>query len=497
MLLLLLSITISVSAANISDHPVNPSQKEVWEFERQLNLESKSVLDDYQIYLTLTQITAPALNAAAKWKLTPDSGHGSITYLYVELLMKDYSTSYTTVWMREYSSNNIPSNIETCVIVTSGEYMLFVTADYSDGTVGRASIEFSISGTSALTAKVAQIVSSCTKSSEWETALCLHDWLTHNMYYDDTFEYYGADGALLRGYGVCDSYSKAYFMLCQKAGIPVGRVLSDNHAWNIIKLNGKWYYVDVTWDDPWSDWVPVSGYEHHDYFCLDEETLTIDHTILGYEGEYGLCTSLEMNYFVVTGEWKNWAVHSSYTNKFVPVIDDISRAFEYYGETSYTINKDTTIYCEYREGFGRSCFGFNEVSYNILKFALPLAAADFRESDGTPMNVKITQSPFTVTLLTPIDILRLPDHLYIIESKSFYGIGAEKVILPGCCLKIESQAFADSKVKKVIIPDDSALYDSANIADDAFANCSGLIFVTKNEAAIEYAQSHGITVRNK
>lgn len=490
LVLLLLSIVMGVSASDTPEHPVDPNQRKIWETERRLNLESKSVPNDYQNNLSLTQITAPAMNKAPKWAINPASGHGSIISLEVGLLMKDYSTKYSYVYSKEYYSD-IPSTAETCVILTSGEYMISVEALYSDYTSGTVQLTFTVSGTNVLSAKVTEIVNSCKKSSDWETALCLHDWIAHHMVYDGSTGFYGADGALLRGYGVCDSYSKAFFMLCQKAGIPVGRVTGGNHAWNIIKINGKWYHVDVTWDDGDDDRVPV-GYT---YFCVNEETISIDHTIEKYEGEYGPSTSLDMNYYVVTGEWKNWPVYSSYTYEVVPLIDDIVMTFEDYGETTYTIDENSSLSCYQTDDGGIFCFGSNDIRLNILSYALPLAAADIKESDGTPMNVEISQSPLTITLLTPINVIRLPENITTIESQSFSGIGAKKVVLPRSCWKIESLAFAGSKVKTVVFPKYISIYNSTDIADDAFANCSGLIFVTTNEAVIEYAQSHGITVR--
>jgi hypothetical protein len=57
---------------------------------------------------------------------------------------------------------------------------------------------------------------------------------------------------------VCEGYAKAFKVLCDEAGIPcvvvTGTGINDsgsqNHMWNYVKLNGKWYAVDVTWNDP-------------------------------------------------------------------------------------------------------------------------------------------------------------------------------------------------------------------------------------------------------
>lgn len=57
-------------------------------------------------------------------------------------------------------------------------------------------------------------------------------------------------------YAVCDGYSKAFLLLCEKEGIECVVVLGTslpnlvNHAWNYVKMDdGKWYGMDVTWND--------------------------------------------------------------------------------------------------------------------------------------------------------------------------------------------------------------------------------------------------------
>ncbi|MDR1954914.1 MAG: hypothetical protein LBP82_03055 [Candidatus Methanoplasma sp.] len=80
-----------------------------------------------------------------------------------------------------------------------------------------------------------------------------------NMGKDDESRFaHDAYGALADSshYAVCDGYSKAFLLLCEKEGIECvvvnGTSLKDkiNHAWNYVKLdNGKWYGIDVTWND--------------------------------------------------------------------------------------------------------------------------------------------------------------------------------------------------------------------------------------------------------
>lgn len=57
--------------------------------------------------------------------------------------------------------------------------------------------------------------------------------------------------ALTKNEAVCDGYAKAFDFLCKKAGLESVYVSAKDlsHAWNMIRINGKWYHVDVTWMD--------------------------------------------------------------------------------------------------------------------------------------------------------------------------------------------------------------------------------------------------------
>ena len=67
-----------------------------------------------------------------------------------------------------------------------------------------------------------------------------------------------AYGALFENYAVCDGYSRLVKMMCDDMGIECRIVVGDvngggGHAWNLVKVDGQWYHLDVTWDDGGSD----------------------------------------------------------------------------------------------------------------------------------------------------------------------------------------------------------------------------------------------------
>lgn len=115
--------------------------------------------------------------------------------------------------------------------------------------------------------------------SEYDQVKAFHDWLVNNTEYDFTFSEssYDAAGPLLYGRAVCDGYSKALDLLCYLSGIECLRINGESngggHAWNKVKIDGQWYNVDVTWDDPVST-RPILRY---DYFLISDSALAADH----------------------------------------------------------------------------------------------------------------------------------------------------------------------------------------------------------------------------
>lgn len=91
------------------------------------------------------------------------------------------------------------------------------------------------------------------KSSDYEKELFVHDALVKRVDYNT-----GADmnqsaySAIVNGKSVCAGYARAFQYLMQQLGIPCYYCTGysgGDHAWNIVKLDGKYVNVDVTWDD--------------------------------------------------------------------------------------------------------------------------------------------------------------------------------------------------------------------------------------------------------
>ena len=73
------------------------------------------------------------------------------------------------------------------------------------------------------------------------------DYLVRYMQYDRRYD--TAYDAFRKRRGNCMAYSYAFLRLMQELEVPCVYVSSEHHAWNMVKLKNRWYYVDVTWED--------------------------------------------------------------------------------------------------------------------------------------------------------------------------------------------------------------------------------------------------------
>lgn len=92
-----------------------------------------------------------------------------------------------------------------------------------------------------------------------QKAQALHDYLVRTVAYDqralsnaEPASSHNPYGALCLGTAVCEGYARAYQLLLEQVGVSCAYVSSESmaHGWNMVELDGAWYHVDVTWDDP-------------------------------------------------------------------------------------------------------------------------------------------------------------------------------------------------------------------------------------------------------
>lgn len=143
------------------------------------------------------------------------------------------------------------------------------------------------------------------KCSDAEKIKKIHDYLCNKVdYYDNTVvlgenSCHSAYSALMGGKTVCQGYATAFYALCIQAGISARCVpgiaypngaSSGNHLWNVVKLGGKWYNMDVTWDDQTASSAGIVYY----YFLKNNDTFNKDHKRFYY---YDSDTGQQKQYF--------------------------------------------------------------------------------------------------------------------------------------------------------------------------------------------------------
>ncbi|MBQ8682097.1 MAG: hypothetical protein IJ509_04225 [Bacilli bacterium] len=106
----------------------------------------------------------------------------------------------------------------------------------------------------------------------------LHDYIINHAEYDTlktenindtTYRSNTAYGVLIEGFGICSGYSDAMKIFLDKLNIINYKVSNDQHIWNLVLLDGTWFHLDLTWDDPVSD----KNITRDNYFLITTKTL--------------------------------------------------------------------------------------------------------------------------------------------------------------------------------------------------------------------------------
>ncbi len=158
-----------------------------------------------------------------------------------------------------------------------------------------------------LYAKTQEILGSIIKDgmTDYEKELAIHDYIVSHCSYgqeEESQEYaFRAYGALVQGTAVCNGYAEAMCLLLSCVGVEneimTGEADGELHAWNRVCLDGQWYQVDATWNDP----VPDRGsFVGHMYFNVTDAEM--DDTHIWNEEGYEDCVASEYNYFKYNGD---------------------------------------------------------------------------------------------------------------------------------------------------------------------------------------------------
>lgn len=150
-------------------------------------------------------------------------------------------------------------------------------------------------------------------ASDFEKELYIHDYIVKNCDYDDSRDVTASMtySCIVAGSAACEGYAKAAKYLLEKAEIECFTLVGDaqnfegeneSHMWNIVNIDGEYYHLDTTWDDPDGSESGMS----HIYMNLNDDEIKKDHSNFYTDIK---CTAVKANYFA-----KESCLFSSFKN---------------------------------------------------------------------------------------------------------------------------------------------------------------------------------------
>lgn len=174
-----------------------------------------------------------------------------------------------------------------------------------------SSVTLPIAVSDAAAAAAETVITAITNDgmSEFDKVKAIHDYIVVNVDYPAHIDMnnrslFTAEGALVNKLAVCQGYAEAFSLLCHKAGIQTEMVygIADNgqsresHAWNIVRVDGVWYQIDTTWDDPITQNTAGGANLRYSYFLIPDSVMNQDHFADRYTNKYACTDSRYLEY---------------------------------------------------------------------------------------------------------------------------------------------------------------------------------------------------------
>ena len=187
--------------------------------------------------------------------------------------------------------NKMFLNIETTTSITGKKYNVYIdNGSQSNYFADDFSSKNQVDGAISQVKQVKNQILANKTGDTYQDIKMVHDYLVDNLDYDTSISranIYNIYGALVNKTCVCEGYARSFKYLMDELNIPCVMVMgegtnsngqTENHAWNYVQINGKWYAIDTTWDDPV---VYGGGRASNDskykYFLKGSSTFNQDH----------------------------------------------------------------------------------------------------------------------------------------------------------------------------------------------------------------------------
>ena len=269
------------------------------------------------------------------------------------------------------------------------------------------------------------------RMSAAEKALSVHDWFALHYQYNMPAaqkgvlcEAHRVDGLFIDKTAVCQGYALGFLYVMQELGIPCRYIASESmgHAWNLVQIDGAWYHVDVTYDDPLytADDSDMFGYVSHESFLRGNAGIR-ESAHEGWELPSDIREVSEEDFGGENPFWKNMKTGAHYLDgKWYYKKGDsiVKRGFS---ETEEETVKSISERWPYREGFFYSQTFFDIGIY------------DGRIYYNTPRDVRSIKPDGTDERILFSPVLSEDTEIYkilILEDTVYIGTAEEYTLVP-------------------------------------------------------------------
>lgn len=303
--------------------------------------------------------------------------------------------------------------------------------------------------------ELTKIIASIPKnSSDLQKIVYIHDYLVSKYSYDTSYSIYDMYGFLSQKTGVCQAYTHVFKAIMDRLGIECHTAVSreDNHIWNVVKLGGKYYYIDCTSDDPIYDRPgsarhtnlllsynaliaqenhtnPQNEPSHLSYTCNDttfeSSALTLTNgVIFEYGGDrYGVTATLPQKIIKYNSDFSSYTTVATYSSGYTSASYNVSVVK--IGEEIYFNDVKTLVKYNLRTGTKTVVATFSSVQQifncylsadgKIGANAIINNSADYTNSAGLYYNICIGDLNGDKTV-TALDLAILKQYILTGES---------------------------------------------------------------------------------
>ena len=226
------------------------------------------------------------------------------------------------------------------------------------------------------------VVVAVANESDYNKLKYFYEWIINWTEYQENECDQDYTGVFLLKKSICAGYARAIQYLCNKAGLKCTTVrgqTNESHTWNLVELNGQYYWVDVTWGDPTTD--DGSQKLVYYYFMVTDELLFRTHISLNGQVPVGpydkidaftfpQCTDNSLSYYVQNGAYfetydyyaiRDYVLQKLYENPYQEISFQIGNQESFYYAVEQLLKNERYIRNIFREYFSGGYY-YNAIS---------------------------------------------------------------------------------------------------------------------------------------